>query len=137
VDRTPGAPLSGNDPWIPPTDTCDNGQLETICLGATTITYFTCPLVGTVIGAAFGYLFLVELAGVIVVVGLYLLISGRRYSLQDLGTAVVSPNMTLEQARAKRLTQQSQTQAETNGQTLDLDLGTDVDLEQETSADAN
>jgi len=86
--------------------TTRSGQSEEVCAGSTSVTYYTCPRLGTVVGAALGYLFLVEMVALFLVVATYFVCSGRRYTWNDLTSAAGAPTEALEEARRKRLSEQ-------------------------------
>jgi hypothetical protein len=87
---------------------------ETTCQGVNSITYYTCPSAGTVIGSALGYSALVQMAALVVLVLVYCLVrslfTGKCYSLQDLQESMAVREATLEQASSKRRQQESQPQ---------------------------
>lgn len=131
VNREEGQPLYNNNefPWVPEYLACGNDQPEeTFCTGSTSITYYVCPTVGTVVGAALGYLFLVEIVSLLMVVSLYFLCTGRRYTFDDMRTAFAGPTGTLESARATRLSaaEHSKEQASVDSGWSDAKGGTEI-----------
>ena len=104
VPRASGQLLFNNSAWVPPFESCGSGAPEeTLCVGSTSITYYVCPRLGTVVGAALGYLFLVEIVALVLIAGTFFVVSGRRYRFEDLTTAFGAPTETVDGARAKRL----------------------------------
>jgi len=53
-------------------------------VGLISITYFTCPLLATAVGASLGYVALVEVGVIALSVFAYMLLTGKRYTYQDL-----------------------------------------------------
>jgi len=130
VNREEGQPLYDNEfPWIPEYLACGSDQSEeTFCTGPTSITYYICPTIGTVVGASLGYLFVVEIVAVLMVVSLYFLFTGRRYTFSDMRTAFAGPTGTLESARAARLSaaENSKEPASVKSGESDADVGTEL-----------
>lgn len=104
VNRKEGQRLYETEPWIPEYLACgEDSPEETYCTGSVSITYYVCPTIGTIVGASFGYLFLVEICALLLVVMSYFLFTGRRYSFEDMKAALGSPTGTLEGVRVQRL----------------------------------